>query len=103
MKKYIRPNNVTSGTLRLVSFLVLIVMLFAGQSVWWWIVAYYAHFVYYCVDEAVGQHRYFTHKAFKVNKFWHNNHHYKPNSKTTKVKWWELDPAYWLIRLVEEK
>jgi stearoyl-CoA desaturase (delta-9 desaturase) len=31
---------------------------------------------------------------------WHNNHHAKPTSYTTKVKWWEFDTAALVIKLV---
>ena len=29
---------------------------------------------------------------------WHNNHHAKPNSFTTQVKWWEFDIAGFVIK-----
>lgn len=31
---------------------------------------------------------------------WHNNHHKYANKKTTQEKYWELDPIYWIIKLV---
>lgn len=34
---------------------------------------------------------------------WHNNHHAKPNAQTSKVKWWEIDPGYWFIRLMKTR
>jgi stearoyl-CoA desaturase (delta-9 desaturase) len=34
---------------------------------------------------------------------WHNNHHKFPLRAKHGVKWWEFDPAYWLIRLVGRK
>ena len=34
---------------------------------------------------------------------WHNNHHHRPKSPNFKEKWWEWDPAYSLIRLIESK
>jgi stearoyl-CoA desaturase (delta-9 desaturase) len=39
---------------------------------------------------------------FTFGENWHNNHHYKANSITTKVKWWEIDPVYvwcWLFNV----
>lgn len=30
----------------------------------------------------------------------HNNHHHDPGSYTLSRKWWELDPASWVIKLV---
>jgi stearoyl-CoA desaturase (delta-9 desaturase) len=32
---------------------------------------------------------------------WHNNHHAFPNSARHGLTWWQLDPGYWLIRLLE--
>lgn len=29
---------------------------------------------------------------------WHNNHHAFPNSARHGLRWWEIDPGYWLIR-----
>ena len=31
---------------------------------------------------------------------WHNNHHADPNSAAYGHRWWEIDPAYWTIRLL---
>lgn len=31
---------------------------------------------------------------------WHNNHHYFPGAARAGLRWWELDPAYWAIRLM---
>jgi fatty-acid desaturase len=33
---------------------------------------------------------------------WHNNHHYNPSNFTTQEKWWEIDPAGWIIRLIKK-
>jgi fatty-acid desaturase len=32
---------------------------------------------------------------------WHNNHHMAPKSANMRVRWWELDPTYWLIKLIK--
>src|SRR5262249_32306578 len=32
---------------------------------------------------------------------WHNNHHAFPRSAFNDLRWWQLDPAAWLIRLAE--
>lgn len=32
---------------------------------------------------------------------WHNNHHAKPGRWSFKIKWWEIDPSSWVIRLVK--
>ena len=33
---------------------------------------------------------------------WHNNHHKHPHKKTTKEKFWEIDPLHWVIKLVSK-
>ena len=32
---------------------------------------------------------------------WHNNHHYDPASASVQHRWWEIDPTYYLIKLLE--
>ena len=32
---------------------------------------------------------------------WHNNHHFYPNSARAGFEWWQLDPVYWVIRLLQ--
>jgi fatty-acid desaturase len=32
---------------------------------------------------------------------WHNNHHHDPASASVQHRWWELDPTYWVILLLE--
>lgn len=31
---------------------------------------------------------------------WHNNHHRYPGLANLRVRWWEIDPGYWVIRLL---
>jgi len=38
---------------------------------------------------------------FILGEAWHNNHHASPKSADFKVKWWELDPVHYLVRLVK--
>jgi stearoyl-CoA desaturase (delta-9 desaturase) len=33
---------------------------------------------------------------------WHNNHHANPQNFSTKEKWWEIDPAALLIRIIKK-
>lgn len=33
---------------------------------------------------------------------WHNNHHAQQRSAAHGMKWWELDPTYWIIVLMEK-
>ena len=32
---------------------------------------------------------------------WHNNHHYYPNSARAGFEWWQIDPVYWVIRVLQ--
>jgi stearoyl-CoA desaturase (delta-9 desaturase) len=33
---------------------------------------------------------------------WHNNHHKYPGRWNTQIRWWELDPAAWIIWLIKK-
>ena len=33
---------------------------------------------------------------------WHNNHHAFPNSAIFGLKWWQLDPGAWVVRILEK-
>jgi sn-2 palmitoyl-lipid 9-desaturase len=33
---------------------------------------------------------------------WHNNHHAHPNSAKAGIKWWEIDPTWWVIASLEK-
>lgn len=57
-----------------------------------------------------GYRNYDTDEASRNNWFvalltsgegWHNNHHADPASASNTRKWWEIDPIYGLIRLLE--
>lgn len=39
--------------------------------------------------------------AFNFGDGWHRNHHERPHAWTTQRRWWQLDPAGWVIRLVK--
>ena len=32
---------------------------------------------------------------------WHNNHHYDPAAATVQHRWWEIDPTYYAIKLLQ--
>lgn len=32
---------------------------------------------------------------------WHNNHHFYPTSARAGFEWWQFDPVYWVIRVLE--
>jgi fatty-acid desaturase len=38
-----------------------------------------------------------------LGEAWHNNHHGNPKNSNFGIKWWELDPTYWLIMLIRKK
>lgn len=38
---------------------------------------------------------------FIQGEAWHNNHHGDPRNINYGIKFWELDPTYWLIRLIK--
>ena len=40
---------------------------------------------------------------FILGEAWHNNHHGEGRNPNYGRKWWELDPTYWLIKLIETK
>lgn len=37
---------------------------------------------------------------FTLGEGWHNNHHWYPSSARQGFRWWELDPTYWLLRVL---
>jgi stearoyl-CoA desaturase (delta-9 desaturase) len=38
--------------------------------------------------------------ALSLGEGWHNNHHAFPTSARFGHRWWQIDPGYWLIRLL---
>lgn len=34
---------------------------------------------------------------------WHNNHHGRGKDANMQKKWWELDPSYWIIKVIEKR
>jgi stearoyl-CoA desaturase (delta-9 desaturase) len=39
---------------------------------------------------------------FILGDAWHNNHHRNSAAKTTQIKWWELDPVKYIIKVIEK-
>ena len=35
-----------------------------------------------------------------LGEAWHNNHHSDPKNSNFSRHWWELDPTYWVIKLI---
>lgn len=36
-----------------------------------------------------------------LGEAWHNNHHNDPKNPNYSRHWWELDPTYWLVKLIK--
>jgi stearoyl-CoA desaturase (delta-9 desaturase) len=39
---------------------------------------------------------------FTFGESWHNNHHANARDWQQSVKWWELDPTSWIIRVIKK-
>lgn len=37
---------------------------------------------------------------FTLGEAWHNNHHGDPKNANYGRRWWELDPTYWIVKLL---
>lgn len=33
---------------------------------------------------------------------WHNNHHHRPADANFSEKWWEFDPGWWFVRMIQK-
>lgn len=68
-------NNYRYLTLMLlfyISSFVGIVLVFMGHASGWWLLAGLVWSkIFQFFGHSIGMHRYFTHRAFKTNKFWH--------------------------------
>lgn len=40
---------------------------------------------------------------FIQGEAWHNNHHGDPRNINYGKKWWEIDPTYWIIKIIRQK
>jgi stearoyl-CoA desaturase (delta-9 desaturase) len=38
-----------------------------------------------------------------LGEAWHNNHHGDGRNPNYGRRWWELDPTFWLIKIIEKK
>jgi stearoyl-CoA desaturase (Delta-9 desaturase) len=66
----------------------------------------------FCVNSLAhlrGRRRYATNDSSRNNVFvaliamgegWHNNHHHHPSSARQGFRWWEIDPTYYLLRVL---
>ena len=71
---------------------------------------YHATFTVNSLAHVWGQRRYSTRDAsrnnavlafFTLGEGWHNNHHHYPAAARQGFFWWEVDPTYYLLKLME--
>ncbi len=43
----------------------------------------------------------FVFAVLTMGEGWHNNHHYYPGTAAQGFRWWQIDPTYYLLRLLE--
>jgi len=76
---------------------------------WSTVALYHATFAINSLAHLWGTQRYFTGEGsrnnpvlafFTLGEGWHNNHHYYSVSARQGFFWWELDPTYWVLRLL---
>ena len=74
------------------------------------VLCYHATFAINSLGHRVGSRRYRTGDGSRNNlalalvtlgEGWHNNHHHYPGSANQGFRWWEIDVAYGLIKLLE--
>ncbi len=88
---------------------------FGGWSYVVWGIFARAVFVYHCtwsvnsLAHMYGYQTFETNEGSRNNWFvalltfgegWHNNHHAYPNSAAHGLRWWEIDPTYFTIKLL---
>lgn len=70
---------------------------------------YHATFTINSLAHTIGSRRFDTPDDSRNNWFlalltlgegWHNNHHYCPGTVRQGFYWWEIDPAYWGLRVL---
>lgn len=44
-----------------------------------------------------------TNFLFTFGECWHNNHHSDPKNPNYSRKWWEVDPNYWIIKMISRR
>jgi stearoyl-CoA desaturase (delta-9 desaturase) len=73
------------------------------------VVLWHGTFTINSLSHAFGSRRYATGDdsrnnpwlaALTLGEGWHNNHHHYPGSATLGFFWWELDPTYWVLKLL---
>lgn len=73
------------------------------------VLLYHATFAVNSLAHAFGTRPYATRDTSRNNALiavltlgegWHNNHHRYPGSARQGLRWWELDPTWWMLRLL---
>ena len=76
---------------------------------WSTVILYHATFAINSLAHVVGTQRYVTGDDSRNNWWlavitlgegWHNNHHYFMSSTRQGFKWWEIDPTYYLLKVL---
>ncbi len=74
------------------------------------VVLFHATFSINSLSHLLGKRRFETRDTSRNQWFlalltlgegWHNNHHYYPASTRQGFYWWEYDPSYWALRVLE--
>jgi stearoyl-CoA desaturase (delta-9 desaturase) len=68
-KHYIRPNKLLVTLVQLMFPLALYLAVTSHAEWYWWLTAFVFYFLYVCVGNNIGMHRYFCHQHFEANKF----------------------------------
>jgi stearoyl-CoA desaturase (Delta-9 desaturase) len=70
---------------------------------------YHGTFTVNSIAHTIGTQRFATGDDSRNNWFlalitlgegWHNNHHHHPGSTRQGFYWWEIDPTYWILRVM---
>lgn len=76
---------------------------------WSTVALYHGTFAINSLAHLWGRRRYYTADESRNNFFlaiitlgegWHNNHHYFMGAARQGFRWWEIDPTYWILRLL---
>jgi stearoyl-CoA desaturase (delta-9 desaturase) len=84
-----------------------------GAFVWGYVVStvllYHCTFAINSLAHLVGSRRFDTPDHSRNNwllalvtlgEGWHNNHHFSMGSCRQGFRWWEIDPTYWMLKLL---
>ena len=73
------------------------------------VVLWHGTFTINSLAHAFGSRRYATRDDSRNNALlavitlgegWHNNHHHYPGSASLGFFWWEIDPTFWMLRIL---